>query len=436
MLTASSPSIAQDAGDEALLPTKTDDQNEPFELAYVDVDLSNYNVDPLSFDLERTTFTEVEWLRQRLERSATKAVVREAFAIADLNHARSILSEARSELQQSNLRLRVLNDTFSAAAVEGFLTNHAGDLDDLIAPDLRTIASSSLSDYTTDQIFADREAAKVAVGIAEQDVAAAETVVAEVATKRDQAKGEVAAAEDLIDQFDVRAEEHAAIDEAKDESARALGNSFAALEPAEGQLVVNADVELVSVAGVFKVNAQIEDQLDALLAHARADGLEFGGGSYRTVESQIELRIAHCGSASPDDVDENATDAGADGGSVVTSDQAPAEAAPTESGPDDSPPPAAAFVQETPEEIEARAAAAAAYRHWVIYEAPASSCSPPTAKPGQSEHQLGLAIDFSNSAGSILTWGSAEFAWLEQHAHLYGLYNLPSEAWHWSTTGS
>lgn len=432
----SSPSIAQEANDEALLPTKTDDQNEPFELEYVDVDLSNYDVDPLSFDLERTTFTEVGWLRQRLERSATKAVVREAFAIADLNDARSKLTEARSELQQANIRLRVLNDTFSAAAVGGFLTNNSGDLDDLFAPDLTSIASSSLSDYTTDQIFADREAAKVAVGTAEQVVASAEAVVTEAATKRDQAKAETLAAQDLIDQFDVRTDEHAAIDEAKDESARALGNSFAALEPAEGQLVVNADVQLVSVAGVFKVNAQIEDQLDALLAHARADGLEFGGGSYRTVESQIELRIAHCGGASPENVDENATDDGADGGSVVANDSAPTDAAPTEAGPDSSPPPVAAFVEETPEEIEAREAAAAAYRHWVIYGAPASSCSPPTAKPGQSEHQLGLAIDFTNSAGNILTWGSPEFAWLEQHAHLYGLYNLPSEAWHWSTTGS
>jgi hypothetical protein len=32
--------------------------------------------------------------------------------------------------------------------------------------------------------------------------------------------------------------------------------------------------------------------------------------------------------------------------------------------------------------------------------------------------------------------GSACFDWLESHAAGYGLYNLPSEPWHWSTDGS
>ncbi len=451
LLVTNSPSAAQDADDDVLLPTKTDDQNEPFVLEYVDVDLSNYDVDPLAFDLERTTFTEIGWMRDRLERSVTKAVVREAFAIADLNHARSELADRRAELQAANIHLGNLAETFSSAAVAGFLRNHTGGLDDLLAPDLETFAATSLSVATTDEILRRRGEAEIAVGEAQENVASAEAVVADAELARRDAALLVSEAEGVVQVFEVRVLEHAEIDEAKDEAARALGNSFAAREPAAGQLVVNADVELTSVAGVFKVNVQIEEQLDALIAHARADGLEFGGGSYRTVESQIELRIAHCGGASPDDVDPDASDEGADGGMIAddstAADAVPVEPAPVDpvdadpdsteadSSPDGTPPASAAFA-ESPEEAAAREARAAAYRHWVIYEAPASSCSPPTAKPGQSEHQLGLAIDFSDSSGSILTWGSPEFAWLEQNAHLYGLINLPSEAWHWSTTGS
>jgi hypothetical protein len=59
---------------------------------------------------------------------------------------------------------------------------------------------------------------------------------------------------------------------------------------------------------------------------------------------------------------------------------------------------------------------------------PSSSCSPPTARPGYSNHQMGLAIDFS--------LGSGDFAWLKANASKYGLKNLPSESWHWSVDGT
>ncbi|HET6836237.1 MAG TPA: M15 family metallopeptidase [Acidimicrobiales bacterium] len=71
---------------------------------------------------------------------------------------------------------------------------------------------------------------------------------------------------------------------------------------------------------------------------------------------------------------------------------------------------------------------------YAIYQAPSSACSPPTARPGTSMHEKGLAIDFTCGGGTI-GGGSACFAWLEGHAARYGLYNLPSEPWHWSTSG-
>jgi len=72
---------------------------------------------------------------------------------------------------------------------------------------------------------------------------------------------------------------------------------------------------------------------------------------------------------------------------------------------------------------------------YAIYEAPASSCSPPTARPGTSMHERGLAIDFTQG-GSTLTRSSSAFAWLKANAAGFGFYNLPSEPWHWSTNGN
>lgn len=69
-----------------------------------------------------------------------------------------------------------------------------------------------------------------------------------------------------------------------------------------------------------------------------------------------------------------------------------------------------------------------------MFEKPAGECSPPTARPGFSQHELGLAVDFTVD-GSILTPGSPGFNWMVANAGTYGLINLPSEAWHWSTTG-
>lgn len=73
--------------------------------------------------------------------------------------------------------------------------------------------------------------------------------------------------------------------------------------------------------------------------------------------------------------------------------------------------------------------------NYAVYEAPASSCRPPTARPGTSQHEQGLAIDFTQD-GRVLNRGSSAFGWLQANASKYGLYNLPSEPWHWSTTGN
>lgn len=72
---------------------------------------------------------------------------------------------------------------------------------------------------------------------------------------------------------------------------------------------------------------------------------------------------------------------------------------------------------------------------YAVYEMPASSCSPPTARPGTSMHERGLAVDFTQG-GSTLTRGSSGFAWLKANGSSYGFFNLPSEPWHWSSNGN
>ncbi len=65
-----------------------------------------------------------------------------------------------------------------------------------------------------------------------------------------------------------------------------------------------------------------------------------------------------------------------------------------------------------------------------------SGCSVPTARPGSSMHEQGLAIDFTSGGQTIQSRSSAAFQWLDANAGGYGFHNLPSEPWHWSTNGN
>ena len=74
-------------------------------------------------------------------------------------------------------------------------------------------------------------------------------------------------------------------------------------------------------------------------------------------------------------------------------------------------------------------------RDYAIWEMPASRCRPPTARPGLSQHEVGLAIDFTLNGRVLRTRDSDVFRALAEIAPQFGFYNLPSEPWHWSTTG-
>ena len=126
--------------------------------------------------------------------------------------------------------------------------------------------------------------------------------------------------------------------------------------------------ELTSVWGI-RVHESIADKLLALLKAASRDGIRLGGGGYRSSDSQVALRRAHCGTS-----------------------------------------------------------------NWAVYSKPSYQCRPPTARPGASMHERGLAVDFTQN-GRALWSNTSGFRWLKRNASKYGLRNLPSEPWHWSVNG-
>ena len=73
---------------------------------------------------------------------------------------------------------------------------------------------------------------------------------------------------------------------------------------------------------------------------------------------------------------------------------------------------------------------------YAIYEMPASQCHPPTAPPGQSMHEQGLAIDFTNGGHLISSHSDPAWQWLSANAGGFGFRNHPSEPWHWSVNGN
>lgn len=63
------------------------------------------------------------------------------------------------------------------------------------------------------------------------------------------------------------------------------------------------------------------------------------------------------------------------------------------------------------------------YKHQVVEKSRDDSA----AEPGHSNHEMGLAIDFSLGPGVL--------SWLHKHAADYGFHNAVADRWHWSPSG-
>lgn len=62
-------------------------------------------------------------------------------------------------------------------------------------------------------------------------------------------------------------------------------------------------------------------------------------------------------------------------------------------------------------------------------------CTRPTALPDLSRHNNGLAFDLKCNGTLIQSRDNSCFIWLKANASAFGLSNLSSEPWHWSTDG-
>lgn len=62
-------------------------------------------------------------------------------------------------------------------------------------------------------------------------------------------------------------------------------------------------------------------------------------------------------------------------------------------------------------------------------------CKPPTAYPGYSNHESGLAIDFRCDGVGINSQSSPCFVWLANKSNNSTLINFSKEPWHWSVDG-
>ncbi len=74
--------------------------------------------------------------------------------------------------------------------------------------------------------------------------------------------------------------------------------------------------------------------------------------------------------------------------------------------------------------------------YYDIYQKPSGQCTPPTAIPGTSNHEKGLAVDFRGIPQHDCSGATCK--WLQANAITYGFkndYASTKEYWHWSPSG-
>jgi hypothetical protein len=147
-------------------------------------------------------------------------------------------------------------------------------------------------------------------------------------------------------------------------------------------------IRLCNVQGVV-VNAFIAGAIDSMVKAAKADGIKLSGGGFRTMDQQIRIRRTNgCPADRLGSKDANGF-----------------------------------YDYDTLVANKNRTA-------------PTTRCGTPAAPPGFSNHQTGLAVDWSSNGGLIGSHGNSGYKWLNAHAKSYGFYNFPVEPWHWSVDGS
>jgi len=96
----------------------------------------------------------------------------------------------------------------------------------------------------------------------------------------------------------------------------------------------------------------------------------------------------------------------------------------------------ASSFRSRPQQLEMRAHNCGGRSHYNLFEKPSKQCSPPTARPGRSNHERGLAVDFKCAAHPSAKFRTTDcHAWMEANAAKYGFKKDNSQPWHYSVNG-
>ena len=346
----------------------------------------------------------VDELSDELDELGTRlaaASEREEAAVLAAEDARRRVEHVEAERQTAERDLVAVQDQLAEVARQAHM-NGPSSVDPVIA----TIAS--IGDGAPGQLADQLHYLEQTLGSRAAAVDAAETLTVRLGALRQRAAEERATASRAADEAEEATEKvarsHAELMRVTDEASREANEHEALLERARsdrdrlndaaeslrGQVEVEEEARdsaarasggasrsstqgLATVGGIT-VSSTIAPALERLLGGAAADGINLSGSAYRSPEVTARLRRAN---GCPD-----------------------------------------------------------------VYDSPASACRIPTARPGTSEHEKGLAIDFTWQGQTVCyprsgsqCSGNRAYDWLRSNAGRFGFSNLPTEAWHWSTTG-
>lgn len=337
----------------------------------------------MAIDLLNTSAVQVQARLAQVERwvSAQEQVV--AAAQAELVAANVAAGAARTAEEAKAAELADLEALMREIAVEAFIRPRqmAGlavlverDFGEAAKADVMLRARSDRDNEVADELAAAEVALRELRKVADEEARRAKRVAEEAASALDELHRARLEQVGLAERIKVDLETTVlAVQELGGAEMEATLAVQRETEALLARVTRDSIVPLVEVGG-FRVHADIAPALEGLLAEAARDGIILRGWGHRSTQQQVALRRQHCGGEGVSDAD-------------------------------------------------------------AVYGRPAAACSPPTAKPGTSMHELGLAIDFTHDGASIGTRSSPAFQWLAEHAAAYGLYNLPSEPWHWSVNG-
>jgi LAS superfamily LD-carboxypeptidase LdcB len=357
--------------------------------------------------------------------------------LADLDHARAALREAQGEVDQARAaverteqRIDRLVARSDEVAIEAFVNPPA-------EAGLEALDAESLSDATVRQSILDREATASADVLEQLD-----TARDEVEVQRRQREEAVADAEDraqdaeteLADLQGAQSQQALFVAQVQERLDTQLAEA-AALErvsPQMAQRIRTRESQLARQIQAIRDEAAMHEALQALqLAQEQAEA---------QAQAEAERLAEQAAASAPGDIGAPsgslATVACPGGGSItVDSAMAPHLDAMLGAASDAGLTLCGSGYRSPEEQIQLRIAHCGSSQY-AIYEMPSSQCSPPTARPGSSRHELGLAVDFTCDGTLIESHSNPCFVWMDAHAADYGFYNLASEDWHWSDNGN